>query len=398
MTATLSASQMLAVLRRWLVGQPISPDDNRDLSVAIKIPGLAEVWTLTQSAATDGKTYTITLKDENGATITTVSWTAPSSSSTVTNSIAAALVAWNLNGIARQYAYMTVAAGVATFTGTQAGRVFEIAESDSQLSVVNDTDATAAGTAAPGDLLFRSTATGIPAGGVTPEGFVNPGLLADAGASLAARVETWTLVYDAGTIIDFAVVFRGVRYAINPYTMATDLATSRAALVAAINTVMPADTVIAASGSGGVFTLTSEIVGEPFSADFSFDTGNATGTLTVAYTTTGANTDVARYTLGVALRELNTESGSATGTSPVYPSGRARTVRARGSVAVTWQSGDTLAQSLGPVYVGTDSTNLKKLYGSPATLRAMLPFPRNHWNESTTPTDGVGNVHLDLPV
>lgn len=226
-------------------------------------PGAKQVSTLTVSAASDDKVYTVQI-DGIDASYTS------GTSATVTTVAAGLAAAINANGMINARVLASPAVGVITLTARYAGVGFAYAEDDTQLAFAVVVANAEAAQVPFGRAVYASGHDGV-----------NKQAALLSGAGNVAQVNTLTLTYDAA--VDAIVTINYINPATGlmesrtvQHTQATDAPASITALAAQINAVMPANTILAA-GATNVLTLTAEVAGNAFSVSAGFGTGRDTG-------------------------------------------------------------------------------------------------------------------------
>lgn len=248
---------------------------------------LADIWTLTVAGATNDTEYTLTFTLPGGVE-RTASYTSDSSASIdeIGAGLLAAIVADPILNAFMTAVYNT-SPNTLVMTGfTGAANAFTVAESSSDLTLAHTQTAADGSTIAPARLVVKSTATSA---------LTKPAPTARPVTTLTARAVGVTLAYAANTFYLVTITVGGATYSALA-AAETDVATTRGNLVAEINAVMPANTVVAADGSAGAFTLTAEVVGQSFTV--TFGVGGGTGTLTQTSDTALLTDDIAKVALG----------------------------------------------------------------------------------------------------
>lgn len=203
-----------------------------------------------------------------------------------TDSAAGLVAAINANPLVRGSVSAENTGAVITITALTAGLDFTLTSPDGTVTIGTTTAAATAEIVPFGRFLVKSDwdTQGMGKCGGLPTG-------------LAAQVDTYLMVYDASVTATVTIEINGQKYSAS-HTMATDLATSGAALAAAINYAMPANTVLA-SFSVATLTLTSEVNGLGFVSAMEFGPGADTA----AYTKTSTNgklTDINKAFFGIS--------------------------------------------------------------------------------------------------
>ena len=171
-------------------------------------------------------------------------------------------------------------------TGRNSGFAFGATSAGGNTGTPAPTTVAAASAASirPGRAIAFVASTGISMVGGVP----SPSLY-------AAQVDTGVITNDASKIVHWSIELNGVKYAGTATSGATATLTADA-LEAAINTVMPADTVLASS-PGADIVLTAEVAGYGFESFYYFE--DSTG-LIANTSTRGIGTDAVASLLGVA--------------------------------------------------------------------------------------------------
>lgn len=264
---------------------------------------------------------------------------------------------------------------VVTITALLPGMAFDLSESDANLAVATVVSAAAAEAVPFGRLVCASSHDS--------EGSIL-GFLAKS-AQFAAQVDSYALTYDDGVNAIVRVEVDGETHEAI-VTMATDMDTAGAAIAAALNAVLPPDTVLAAYvAASDTLTLTAEVAGKPFKSSIAFGPGADTAAASKT-STAGIGTDLNLAAAGVALHGYDEESAA-------YPANAG--VRALKS-GLVWVA-NTQAPELGdPVYVelaaGSDAG---KFYNSGSSTRVRLAKAR--WERpAREAADGIALLTIDL--
>ena len=257
-------------------------------------PQAAQVSTITvASSPTNSAVETVTIAGQ------AVSFTASSSATraNVTTGLLAALQNDPIAGRAGTFTGNT-STGVITVTGNAPGVSFSISTASADLTVATTTAAATADVVPFGVAVIK-----LP--GVYYYG--NECCAIATTANLTAQVDTWTMTYTNGEKYHARITVDGESYDAQ-FTGATDLDTTNAGLVAAVNAVMPAYTVLATAGATntGLATLTAEVNGKAFSAEVWVESANPSR-LTLAHTTGGPSTDFWQVFVGVSELADNVE-------------------------------------------------------------------------------------------
>ena len=314
-----------------------------------------QVGSIVVDTAADNTTYTWTL---NGIVQTYISGTGASVSS-IASGIAAVIDA---DPRVRGQVSPSASSATVTLTSVIEGLAFTLSDSDGNLTTTESSTANAsANTVAFGVLVMAlSMEDGVYTGGTAKS------------SGLTAQVDTLTVTYAAGERYTVSIEIEGQTYQVS-VDADTDLATTRAAIAAAINGIMPANTVLADGSSGSVVTLTAEVAGKAFVTGYGSKTG---GNLTLANTTGGPATDIARAAAGVALYRADLEAQTIGGDDALYQANDAVECLYRGEVWVA------SSESISPgddVYVELGSSNSGQFYKSASSTRVRLPRSMAQW-------------------
>lgn len=208
---------------------------------------------------------------------------------------------------------------------------------------------------------------------------------------LTAQVVTGTPNHEDVTIYSVDVECKGIRYHCQyDSTAGHTVANICAALLAQVNAIMPAQTVIA---SGGVteLTLTSELAGLGFKAIFGTNLSPATWVVT---DTALATDDVNEAALGIAMRSDSIETNS--DTVPGYPANRTCSILHMGRIVV--QTPSLVVASRG-VWVrlagGTAASPLGSFRDTAASDCVELDRQRFRWVRGASVTRAVLQVNAD---
>lgn len=307
--------------------------------------------TITIDTAADDTDYTVTI---DGIDVVYTSGTGAT-----TTSIATGLSdAINAEPLVRGKVAASAAAAVVTLEGTYPGISYTLAESDANLSTASVTSAADASAIEFGRLVVST-------GFVTDEAYETGALAAS--SQFTAQVDTILTPFVATAEYHAAVTVEGATYHAQ-VTADTDADTTGAALAAALNDILPADTVIAAGAAGGL-TLTAEVAGLEFSTTIGASDDGATVPAVSLTSTVSASTSLARATKGVSLYSAEIEAQTVAGDDPAYPGNSGVKALSRGLVWVE----STEAPSAGdPVYVEMSGADAGRFYATDGATRIRL--------------------------
>ena len=371
------------------IGQFSRTHDFRSITGIAEHPQANQVWTIAIPAAPDNaEAYSVTV-DGVAATYTT---DASATQTELGDGLEAAF-----NASPPHYSKYSAAYSAGTLTLT------------ARYSTVDLTPTRAGGTGASA-LGAPSEATAPAAAEVVSFGRVciSDGVATDLGspkvfvattADLTAQVISLTFAGDTASYYHGSIDVNGRRYVWGGVVWDTNNDTTCTAIAAAINAVMPAETVLAASvgADGGVITLTAEVEGAEFEAD-AHAQGHASAEVTKAYTTgPSVSTSLKRAMVGISVRRLDVENQTVDGDDPAYAANQPVEVATRGTgilqrdTTETWVRGDE-------VYVSMASATKGRVYDTAGTDRVWLPSSRIviDRSENSTTSDGVGVIRLDM--
>lgn len=326
-------------------------------------PNTAQVSTITADSASNSTKYTVTLNSVD------IGFTSDASATTteIATGIAAAI---NAEALVRGAVSATSSAAVVTVTSLIAGRSFTLTSSEADLTVATST--------------ANDTADAVPFGALVLADPANDdyGRIAKT-ANLLARVRTITVGGTAENDKTFGVTVTlgGVAYSVPVLTAPSATLTNIASgIAAAINAMMPADTIIAASSSG-VVTLTAEAPG------LGFEVAVAEGKPVSMTFTVGGDSFVAFDSLesalaGIARHEQRHEIGK-DGVGH-YPGGSTMSIVQAGRMIVT--TAESVSRGK-PVFVSM--ADGKTFRASAATDYVELPRDRFKWAGSRSSTLGI---------
>lgn len=370
------------------IGEVARSHDFKSITAVNQAPQAAQVTTISVPSSVDNSTaYKVTI---DGVVCT---YTTGGSASQA--ELGAGLEdAINSTPGARAKTSAAYAGGTLTLTGVWPGVAVTVSVNSSETTndLGSPTNTTTADTADPVS-FGRVVATD---GTVTNEG--NPKGFVPTTASFSAQVISLTFAGNTGSYYSGTVTINGRQYMWGGVVWNTDLDTTCTAIAAAINAVMPTETVVAASvgSSGGVVTLTAEVEGAEFDA-VAHAVGHADAEATKAYTTgPSISTSLRRALLGVSVRRLDIENQTVGGDDPAYAANQGVEVCQRGSVVVQRDTSETWAIN-GEAYVSLASATKGRIYNTAGTDRVWLPrevlvIERG---ERSSSSDGVGVIRIN---
>ena len=352
------------------LGVPVNSNYlNKAVPYINESPAATQVATVTVDTGTASTLFTVTIE---GSVSSYTSLASGDTTSTIATALGLAIEA---NPAASAYVSLEVATNVITITARTSGETVTITASALSTAAVT--------TAA---VVSEAVAFGV---GVLVDGYIS-----DEGDKqafnakatlLTPQVVTLDYTYGAGDILDIIVVDKhsGAPIATFSYVLATDKGTSSAAIVVALNALMPASSVIA-SGTSTII-LTAEVAGFEFDASIGGDDATLAGSVTYTTGPTVA-TSVLRAFAGVTLFNSAIEAATITATTASYPGGGVMAVLGEGAIWVA--NAETIVQG-GKVYIDVGSTNFGKFYtADSAATRLELPNAMARWERSTHSDSG----------
>lgn len=362
MTISQLGSDVRYTPRQALVGQyAYNGEGNFDRTLINKQGQVAQVSTITVDTATASYLYSFLI---NG--VTTVSFTTPSSGNTTTTVAALIEAALEAEPLARGFFTVDYSAAIVTLTGIIPGLAFTVTE----------TSAAAKTTIATGTAAASADAVAFGRGVITQG--QSSSYLAELGALaksslLTAQVDTLAVTYAAGEIYSVGITIAEERYEVN-VAADTDSATTGAAIVTAINAIMPAATVLAA-GTASV-TLTAEVLGQAFKTDVGLKTGTI-ARLALTHTVATAATDITKVLRGVTVYSADEEVTTIGGSTMQYPANTGMKVAERTS-GIFVSSAEAISQG-DRVYIELGSSNSGMFYKAGSATRVLLPRSMAVW-------------------
>jgi hypothetical protein len=269
-----------------------------------------------------------------------------------------------------------------TITGLYPGVSFTITDNTANLTTSTTTTAAEADSVAFGRLVVS--------GGYQSGEANELGILAASGA-FVAMVDTLTVAFAAGEryLIDIEIEGERYKFAVDADT---DTATTQAAIVAAINARMPANSVLAAGASPSV-TLTAEVAGKAFVT--SVGTESATvANLSLAHTTSGDDTDINALAIGVSVYTTDEANVTVEGNDVVYPANAGVLILDRGLIWVeseeTVSRGDAVYVELGV------SADYGKFFAASSSTRVLLSGAKWERDARSSSGDSLAVLKIDL--
>lgn len=196
---------------------------------------------------------------------------------------------------------------------------------------------------------------------------------------LTTQVDTITVDYSAAEEYSISVTVDGETYSVGPIVADTNDATTATAIRAALNAILPANTVIVTGATDQVI-MTAEVAGKAFKTSVGLLSGTI-ARLALVHTTALITADINKVFLGVSELSYDTEIPQGS-TDAVYPAGTGVRVIKRGKIAVSAHS-ETIAVG-DPVYIETASGATKgHFYKASSATRILLPSTRAKWAEAS---------------
>jgi len=343
--------------------------------------------TITVDAAVDDTDYTFT--------VNAIDVTINSGTGATVGSIATALAAkLNSDPLIRGQVSASAAAAVVTTTALQPGVEYTIAEADANLTLASVTSAAEADPIPFGRLLISQ---GYQSGDAASyqDGEANElGALPRASA-FTAQVDTIATPYVATAEYFASVTIDGATY-LAQVTADTDAPTTGAALAAALNGVLPANTVLAAGTASGL-TLTAEVPGATFETGIGASNDGASIPAVTVSSNKGLATSLAMAAAGISLWAGDEENVTVApdGGDVVYPPNAG--VKVLRSNADIWVENSESPSKGDAVYVETAAgDDLGKLFASASATRVLLPGAIWQRSARASSGDNIAALRLNL--
>lgn len=377
MTISTRASDIRSRRPQAKVGQPADGNILDPCRTVINSdPQAAQVSTVQAVAASNSTEYILTI---NG---TAVSYT--SDASATVEEIADRLAnAVNAEPLVRgQVEAESDGVDTVTLTGLYPGIAFTLTDNSADLTIVAVTVAAEADSIGFGRLVVS--------GGYQSGEANELGILA-AAAAFAAQVDTLTVVYAAGERYTVSIEIEDETRSVDVLAD-TDTATTCTAIAAAINAIMPANSVLASGASGTTVTLTAEVAGKAFKTARGTVSGTATR-LVLAHTTSD-DTDVNEMAVGVSVYTTDEENVTVEGEDIVYPAKAGVIVLSDGRIWV--ESEETVSRG-DAVYVETGvAADNGKFFATTSATRILLK--KATWDRDARTSSGgdLAVIHIRL--
>jgi len=345
-------TQVGALLAVAFLGQVLMEPTTKRETFANESPQAAQVSTLTLSGVyADGKTFSSDITLADGRTFS-ISYTTVAGDTDNTGAATKLAAAINDHEQVGGQVLASAALSVVTLTGRSPGIGFTVAATSADLAAATTTAAAGADDMPIARVVLTQ--------GTTTQGSKKAFL--PKSSILAAQVSTLTVAaLTAGQQYAFILEVDGESY---PFAVLfdTDANTSAAAIEAAINGLLPADTILAAVATN-VVTLTAEVEGKPF-------TVRPGSGLTLAHTTEGGLADALSLLGGVSERPDTLERTDYDADEGVWPALRGFNATVAGKIQVAVPAGAVLGFD---VYLETDGADAGKVYPTAASTRLKLP-------------------------
>lgn len=379
MTISSSATDIRSRFPQGKVGKPVEVNVNDVTRTLINSdPQAVQVTTYTVDSASNSTTYTLTVDGF------TASYTSDASATTA--EIAAGIkAAIDANPSITGRLTATVASNVVTLTGNYPGISFSASDSSGDTTIATTTAAATADAVAFGRLMVT--------GGYQTDEANELGKLCKA-AAFTAQVATITVDYAAGEVYYISIQMTDGSA---PLTVAvaadTDDATTATAIRAALNAIMPANTVLVTGATDQVI-LTAEVPGKAFITSVGLKSGTIARLALVETTPRSYSTDVNIAARGISLFSYDVEVPTVAGTEASYPANSGVQVMQKGLVWVSNSQDPTFGAD---VYVETGVTaDNGKLFTTSSSTRIRLTGAKWERNERSTQTDNIAAVRVSF--
>lgn len=377
------ASAVRELALQGFIGQPQRGVGFQSVTVVNEAPQARQITTIAIPATPDNEEAYIVYVDGVASTYTT---DGSASQAELGAGLAAAI---NANAAVRRLVVASYTGGVLTLTGVWPGIAFVVTRAGGADAAVLGAPTTTTAAAEASRVDFGRVVVRKEVSGSTKKGYV------PTTANFTAQVISLTFAGNTAAYYSGTVEINGKSYPWGGVVWNTDLNTTCTAIAAAINAVMPAETVLAASvgSGGGVVTLTAEVEGAEFDAT-AHASGHADAEATKAYTTgPSLATSLQRAMLGLSVRRTDVEDSTTAGDSASYAPNEGVEVMTKGFEWVARDTGETWAPG-DEVFVSLASATKGRLYNTAGTDRVWVPRTKLliERSESATTTDGIGYV------
>lgn len=375
------ASDVRASMREGRVGQKLYASAADVSGFAINdSPATAQVATYTVDTGSNGATYTLTI---NSVDISVVA--ASGTASEIAEQLKDAI---NAEPLVRGAVSAARSGDDVVVTSLIPGESFTATESDNNLSVVATTANDTADAIEFGRAVIRT--------GATDDGELKCGKASD--SLLSAQVITLAVAYVASVEYTVGVEFRGQKYEVQS-TADTDQDTTITNLVAALNAVLPASSVVVTDNDSGSndadsIIFTSEVEGEEIDIYWGTSDDGASHPAITRTDTTGPSpsTSLARAFLGISLHSDDDPAATVGGTAGQYAGGDGVRYLEKGTI---WVESDQSISYGDDVYVELDNTSSDcgKFFNTASSTRALLAGAR--WvKDGSTASDSLAAIEL----
>ena len=371
-TIALRADQIRTRSPQWLIGMLADSNYLNDCDSAVNSdPQSVDVWTIEVAAASNSFDYQVTV---DGTTVTYTS----DPSATVLEIAQGLRAALNVEPIiGARFIATDDGVDTITLTGLTPGDVGVVTDNTGDLTTTHTTTAASAESIAFGRLVMPSSPAfddGAPLCKLAKS------------STMTAQVDTLTVDFAAGERYTVSLAIEGRTYSVDVLAD-TDDATTATAIRAAINAIMPANSVVA-SGATDQVILTGEVAGKVFVTALGLVSGT-TARLALAYTTVGTDVNDA---LGISLHTYDESDTEIETDTIVYPANAG--VHFARSARVAVASSETVTNG-GKVYVelGVTADN-GKFFATTSATRVLLSRCKWERNEDSSADDDVAVLRI----
>lgn len=361
------------------IGQLAESDDLNDVRTVINSdPQAAQVSTILIDTATNSATYTVTVDEVDVSIVADASATKPE----IADALADAL-----NQEPSVYGRASSASdGVATvtMTGQYPGVAFVLSDDDAKLTTADVTAADEADAVEFGRLVIS--------GGYQTDEANELGIKVKSSA-LDAQIDSMVVTYAAAELYGVSIKIDGEEYGVE-VAADTDTDTTGAAIVTAINAMMPANTVLAAYTAGtDTVSLTAEVAGKAFSTSRWLKSGTV-ARLTLVHTLATVDSDINKVALGVSVYTTDEENTTEEGDDVVYPANAGVQILRKGLI---WVASAQSVSRGEKVYVETGVTASNgKFYNTASATRLLLDGATWERASRSSSGDNIALLSIDF--
>lgn len=379
MTISTLATDIRSRFPQGKIGKAVYVDTNDVTRTLINSdPQAVQVTTYTVDSASNSTTYTLTVDGF------TASYTSDASATTA--EIAAGIkAAIDANPSITGRLTASVLSNVVTLTGNYPGISFTASDSSGDTTIATTTAAATADAVAFGRLMIT--------GGYQTDEANELGKLCKA-AAFTAQVATITVDYAASEVYTISIQMTdGSAPLAVSVTADTDDATTATAIRAALNAIMPANTVVVTGATDQVI-LTAEVPGKGFITSVGLKSGTIARLALVETTPRSYLTDVNIAARGVSMFAYDAEIPTVAGTEATYAANSGVTVTQKG---VVWVASSQDPTFLADVYVETGVTaDNGKFFTTSSATRIRLVGAKWERNERSTQTDNIAALRVSF--